>query len=81
MKIIVLGSGCPTCKKLEEATIKAVAELDIPASVIKEEDFSAMMSYGVMRTPALVINDKLVLSGRLPSEKELKELIRNHSAE
>ncbi len=81
MKIIVLGSGCPTCKKLEEATIKAVAELDIPASVTKEEDFSAMISYGVMRTPALVINGTLVLSGRLPSEKELKELIRNHSAE
>jgi len=81
MEIKVLGSGCPTCKRLEEAVKRALEELNISASVIKEEDFAAMMSYGVMRTPALVINDKVVLSGRLPSGEELKELIRNHSAE
>ncbi len=81
MEIKVLGSGCPTCKRLEEAVKKALVELNISASVIKEEDFAAMMSYGVMRTPALVINDTVVLSGRLPSGEELKELIRSHSAE
>lgn len=75
MEIKVLGTGCPKCKALEEATRNAVAELGVQANISKVEDIVDIMNYGVMRTPALVINEKVVLSGRLPDAKELKEII------
>ncbi len=75
MVIKVLGTGCHKCKALEKAAIETVKELGINASVIKEEDIMKIMEYGVMRTPGLVIDDKVVLSGRIPSSKELKELL------
>lgn len=75
MEIKVLGTGCTKCKKLEQLTINAVAELGLDASVEKEEDIFKIMQYGVMSTPALVLNNKVVLSGRLPRGNELKELL------
>jgi len=75
MNIQVLGTGCPKCKALEKAVIKSVSELALPAEVSKVEDIAEIMQFGVMHTPALVINGKVVLSGRLPKEKELKELL------
>ncbi len=81
MKIKVLGSGCAKCSKLYEATNKALEELNVQADVVKDEDMMSMMSYGIVRTPALVINGKAVLSGRLPSGEELKGLIREHADE
>lgn len=75
MELKILGSGCANCKNLEKATINALAELDISASVEKVEDIQKIMSYGIMRTPALVIDEKVVLYGRVPSVKELKEII------
>ncbi len=75
MEIKVLGTGCPRCKALEEATRKAVVELGVQANISKVEDIVDIINYGVMRTPALVINEKVVLSGRLPDAKELKEII------
>ena len=75
MEIKVLGTGCTKCKSLEKATIDAVNELGLKATVTKEEDIVKIMGYGVMRTPGLVIDDKVVLSGRVPSDKELKELL------
>jgi small redox-active disulfide protein 2 len=75
MKIKVLGTGCPKCKTLEKATNEAISALGIDAVVQKEEDIMKIMAYGVMRTPGLVINEKVVLSGRLPSVEEIKELI------
>ncbi len=77
MEIKVLGTGCANCKNLEAATRKAVEELGIDASVVKEEDIMKIMGYGIMRTPGLVIDEKVVLSGRVPSVSELKELISN----
>ncbi|MCB2209185.1 MAG: TM0996/MTH895 family glutaredoxin-like protein [Bacteroidetes bacterium] len=74
MVIKVLGTGCPTCKALEKAIKDTVDELGIDAKVTKEEDIMKIMEYGVMRTPGLVIDDKVVLSGRVPSPKELKEI-------
>lgn len=76
MKIKVLGSGCSNCKNLEKATINALAEMKIEADVEKVEDIQKIMSYGIMRTPALVINEKVVLSGRMPNMSELKEIIQ-----
>jgi len=77
MEIKVLGTGCANCKNLEAATRKAVEELGIDASVVKEEDIMKIMGYGIMRTPGLVIDEKVVLSGRVPSVSEIKELITN----
>lgn len=75
MEIKVLGTGCPKCKELEKATRDAVTELGINAAIVKEEDIVKIMQYGVMHTPALVIDGKVVVSGRLPNEKELKNLL------
>jgi len=78
MEIKVLGAGCASCKALEKAVINTLAEMNISANVEKVEDIQKIMSYGVMRTPCLVINEKVVLSGRVPSTKELKELIEKN---
>jgi len=78
MKIVVLGTGCPKCKTLEKLVNETVAEMGIAADVSKEEDIMNIMNYGVMRTPGLVINNKVVLSGRLPSTSELKQIINDN---
>jgi len=79
MEIKVLGTGCAKCKSLEKVTRKAVDELHLDASVSKVEDIQKIMEYAVMRTPALVIDEQVVLSGQLPKVAELKDLISKHS--
>lgn len=81
MDIKILGTGCPNCKTLEKNTINALSELNISANVEKVEDIVKIMAYGIMRTPGIVIDGKVVLSGRLPSMSELKEIIlKNQNA-
>ncbi len=75
MDIKVLGTGCPKCKTLEKITRETVAQMGISAEISKEEDIMKIMEYGIMRTPGLVIDGKVVLSGRLPSSEELKKLL------
>jgi small redox-active disulfide protein 2 len=75
MEIKVLGTGCPNCKNLEKSVMNSLAELNIDADVEKIEDIQKIISYGIMRTPGLVINGKVVISGRLPSSSEIKELL------
>ena len=75
MNIKVLGTGCARCKSLEQATRKAVEELKLDATVEKVEDIQKIMEYAVMRTPALVIDEKVVLSGQVPKLTELKSLL------
>ncbi len=75
MNIIVLGTGCAKCKTLEQLTRKVVADMGLNADVTKEEDITKIMGYGIMRTPGLVKDGKVILSGRIPSESELKELL------
>ncbi len=75
MEIKILGTGCPKCKALEKATRDAVAELSVEANVVKEEDIVKIMGYGIMHTPALVIDGKVVLSGRVATIPEIKNLI------
>jgi small redox-active disulfide protein 2 len=75
MEIKVLGSGCARCKSLEEVTRKAVKELNLDATVVKVEDIQKIMEYAVMRTPALVIDEKVVLSGQVPKVSQIKELL------
>ena len=75
MEIQVLGSGCAKCKTLEKVTREAVAELSLEATVEKVEDIQKIIEYGVMITPALVIDGTVVLKGRIPKMSELKELL------
>ena len=75
MDIIVLGTGCTKCKTLEQLTRKVVADLNLNAEVTKEEDIQKIIGYGIMRTPGIVKDGKVILSGRIPSESELKELL------
>lgn len=75
MEIKVLGTGCAKCKTLEKITRDVISEMGIPADITKEEDIIKIMSYGIMNTPGLVINGKVVLSGRVPSSTEIKDLI------
>ena len=79
MEIKVLGTGCARCKSLEKITRKAVKELSLDATVTKVEDIQKIMEYAVMRTPALVINEKVVMSGQLPKVAELKELLTQNN--
>lgn len=75
MEIKVLGTGCPKCKKLEQITRDVVTEMNVDATISKVEDITKIMEYGVMLTPAMVINEKVVFSGQLPSANEIKEQI------
>jgi small redox-active disulfide protein 2 len=78
LSIKVLGMGCANCKNLERQTRNALAEMDIAADIEKIEDLEKIMSYGIMRTPALIINEKVALYGRVPSLPELKEIIQKN---
>jgi small redox-active disulfide protein 2 len=71
LNIKILGSGCPNCKKLEALTRQAVEQLSIEADVVKVTDYPDIMAYNVMSTPGLVINEKVVSSGRIPSSAEI----------
>ena len=75
MEIKILGTGCPKCKALEKVTRDVVAENGIDANVTKVEDIMDIMKYGVMTTPALVVDGKVVLKGHVPSKEEVKELL------
>jgi small redox-active disulfide protein 2 len=75
MKIKILGPGCPKCKTLEKVTREAVAETGIEATIEKVEDIVKIMAYNVMHTPVLVINEKVVLSGQVPTVSQLKEIL------
>ncbi len=75
MEIKILGPGCARCKSLEKTVINSLAELDIAADVSKVEDIMKIMEYGVMSTPALVINGKVVLKGQVPSISQVKEIL------
>ena len=79
-EIKVLGTGCPKCKTLEKSTREAVSELGMEANIIKEEDITKIMQYGIIRTPGLVIDEKLVLAGRVPSLNEIKNLLTQNQS-
>jgi len=68
-------TGCARCISLEKITQKAVEELELDATVVKVDDIQKIMEYAVMRTPALVINEKVVLSGQVPKVAQIKELL------
>jgi len=73
--IKVLGSGCANCVNLEKAARQAVGDLGIEATIEKVTDYPTILGYGVMSTPGLVVDEKVVLSGRVPSAAEVRELL------
>ncbi|MEZ0537549.1 thioredoxin family protein [Caldicellulosiruptoraceae bacterium PP1] len=76
MIIKVLGGGCANCKKLKENTKKALDELNLDATILEVTDYQKILEYGVMRTPALVVDEKVVLSGRVASSNEIKRFLQ-----
>lgn len=74
-KIQILGTGCPKCKKLFESTQEVVKNNGIEAEIIKVEDINEIMKFGVMMTPALVVDGEVKVVGRVPNLEELKKLI------
>jgi len=78
MKIEILGMGCPKCKKLAEIASNTVKELGISAEVVKIEKIEDIMKYDVMITPALLINGKVKVAGRIPSKEEIKNWIKEN---
>jgi small redox-active disulfide protein 2 len=75
MKLEILGTGCAKCKTLYEAVQTAAKEKGIEAEIVKIEDIPSIMKYGVMSTPALVIDGKVVFSGKVASVSEIKALL------
>lgn len=77
--IKILGTGCPKCKNLTKLTKEVVSENNINATIEKVEDIMKIMAYNVMTTPALVVNEKIVSKGRIPSKEEILELIQSEN--
>jgi small redox-active disulfide protein 2 len=75
MNIKVLGTGCAKCKSLEKVTREAVEELNLDASIEKVEDIQKIMEYGIIRTPGLVVDGKILVSGQVPKANELKDIL------
>ncbi len=75
MEIKILGTGCAKCAALEKATREVVAELNLDANVAKVDDIMEIMTYGIMTTPALVVDGKVVVKGRVPSANEIKQFL------
>jgi small redox-active disulfide protein 2 len=75
MELKVLGSGCANCKRLEARTVEALGALGLSAPIEKVTDYGEIASYGVMSTPALVIDEQVVVTGRVPSVDELAAIL------
>lgn len=75
MDIKILGTGCAKCKTLEQLTRDVVNKNGIDATITKVEDIMEIMKYNIMTTPALVIDGKVVVKGRIPSAEEIKQLL------
>jgi len=76
MKIEILGTGCPKCKKLNELTEEVIQELDISAEITKVTNINEIIDYGVMITPALVIDGDVKIAGKIPSKQEITGWIK-----
>ncbi|OGY41939.1 MAG: redox-active disulfide protein 2 [Candidatus Buchananbacteria bacterium RBG_13_36_9] len=72
MIIKILGSGCPNCQRLEANAKEAIKELNLDAKIEKVTDITAIMNYGIMSTPALVADEKVLSYGRIPDVEEIK---------
>lgn len=78
MNFKILGTGCAKCKTLEKLAHEVVRENSYDAEINKVEDIVQIMNYGILATPGLVLNEKVLISGRVPSKEEIKKLIEKH---
>ncbi len=78
MEIKILGTGCPKCKTLETITREVVEQNGFDANITKVEDIMDIMKYNVMSTPALVVNEKVEIKGRIPSAEEIKQVLSKY---
>lgn len=76
MIVKVLGPGCANCQNLEKATRTALADLGLQASVEKVTDYGVIAGYGVMSTPGLVVDEEVVLSGRVPTVAQVRDILK-----
>jgi len=76
MDIKILGPGCKKCEKLYNLTNEVLDELEKQANITKVTEFKDIASYGVMKTPALVVDEDVKFSGKVPSKKDLKKLLK-----
>ena len=74
-KIHILGTGCPKCKKLAENTEIAAKELELEFEIEKVADINEMMKFGVMMTPALIVDGEVKVVGKVPSPDEIKQML------
>ncbi len=81
LTIKVLGSGCENCKKVEATARKVVAVMGLEVQVVKVTDYAEIHKYPILATPGLVINEKLVCAGRIPSEAEVTAWLANAEME
>lgn len=75
MHVKILGSGCANCVNLEKATRQAVDELGLQATFEKVTDYADIATYGILRTPGLVVDEQVLLSGRVPTTGQVKDLL------
>ncbi len=75
MHVKILGPGCKRCHVLESRTREAIAELDVGAEVEVVSDMGVIAGYGILQTPALVVDDVVLVSGRVPTVRELAGLL------
>ncbi|MDP3436281.1 MAG: thioredoxin family protein [Bacteroidales bacterium] len=78
MEIKILGTGCPKCKTLEKMTREVVEQNNIVATITKVEDIMDIMKYNILSTPALVVNEKVEIKGRVPSADEIKQVLSKY---
>jgi len=77
MKIKILGTGCAKCHQLEQTTRQVIKELAVDATIEEVKDMKKIMEYPILTTPALVVNEKLVCSGKVPTKSEVTQYIIN----
>lgn len=78
MEIKILGTGCPKCKTLEKLTREVVEQNSFSANITKVEDIMDIMKYNILSTPALVVNEKVEIKGRVPSAEEIKQVLSKY---
>jgi len=77
LTIKILGSGCPNCKKVEAIARQAAETMGLQAEFIKVTDYNKIMEYNILSTPGLVVNEKVVCSGRIPTPAEVTTWVTN----
>ena len=79
LNIKILGSGCANCKKTKAVVAEAIKDLGLDIGVVEVQDIPSIMAYGVMSTPAIVINEKVVSTGKVPAKSQVIQMIRQAS--